>query len=529
MTLASALSRFDPSKTLSQIGATADRLLARAGRLRHILAVAPFWIVLAKPLLPAAIWPETLWRTAPLLLLTPSVLLAGALGGAAPGFAATAIGLAIGLYFHFAPVGRVMAEGGVGLWSQAIVFIAIGVGSASFGEVLRRSLIQNRKTLAELRGREARLQSVIDTAPDAVILIDADGAIQAFSKSAERLFGYQAGEVAGQNVSLLTPFPHRNNHDFYLRRYEETGERKIIGIGRVVVGERKDGSTFPIELAVGEIRLEGRRFYTGFIRDLSERQSTEARMQELQAELVHMSRLNAMGEMSSALAHEVNQPLSAISNYLTGVRRLLQSSGVLDSQDPLMTKVRDALDRASDQALRAGEIIRRLRDFVRRGETDQRPESLAKIIEEASALALVGAKEFNVRVTFRLDPSVDRILADRVQVQQVLLNLIRNALEAMRDQPRRELRIESRACDDDLVEVSVSDTGPGLSPELEAELFKPFFTTKSTGMGVGLSICRTIIDAHGGEISAKSLTEGGARFQFTLRLAPAGTLEAERA
>ena len=134
-----------------------------------------------------------------------------------------------------------------------------------------------------------------------------------------------------------------------------------------------------------------------------------------------------------------------------------------------------------------------------------------------------------MRVTFRLDPSVDRILADRVQVQQVLLNLIRNALEAMRDHPRRELRIESRACDDDRVEVSVSDTGPGLTPELEAELFKPFFTTKSTGMGVGLSICRTIIDAHGGEISAKSLTEGGARFQFTLRLAPAETLEAERA
>ncbi len=209
--------------------------------------------------------------------------------------------------------------------------------------------------------------------------------IQSFSSAAERLFGYTADEVIGQNVKLLMPSPYRENHDGYLERYLQTGERRIIGIGRVVVGERKDGSTFPIELAVGEMRSNDRRFFTGFIRDLTEHQKTEARLQELQSELVQISRLTAMGEMASTLAHELNQPLSAITNYLRGSRRLLENPS-----DANRTRVREAVDKAADQALRAGQIIRRLRDFVARGESERRVESLNKIIEEASALALVG-------------------------------------------------------------------------------------------------------------------------------------------
>src|SRR5262249_25116493 len=152
--------------------------------------------------------------------------------------------------------------------------------------------------------------------------------------------------------------------------------RRIIGVGRVVVGERKDGSTFPIELAVGEMRSSDRRFFTGFIRDLTEHQKTEARLQELQSELVQISRLTAMGEMASTLAHELNQPLAAITNYLRGSRRLL------DQPEGDRTRVRDAVEKAADQALRAGQIIRRLRDFVARGESEPRVESLNKIIEE---------------------------------------------------------------------------------------------------------------------------------------------------
>ena len=247
--------------------------------------------------------------------------------------------------------------------------------------------------------REAHLQSILDTVPEAMIVIDERGIMQSFSSAAERLFGYQAAEAIGQNVEILMPAPYRENHDGYLQRYMDTGERRIIGIGRVVVGQRKDGSTFPMELAVGEMKSGDRRFFTGFIRDLTERQQTEARLQELQSELVHISRLTAMGEMASTLAHELNQPLSAIANYLRGSRRLLEGAG-----DEKSAAMRDALDKAADQAMRAGQIIRRLRDFVSRGESEQRVESITKLVEEASALALVGVKDRGIRVQFQFNP-----------------------------------------------------------------------------------------------------------------------------
>ena len=175
----------------------------------------------------------------------------------------------------------------------------------------------------DAEARAAHLASILDSIPDAMIVIDEHGLIQSFSSAAERLFGHTAADALGKNVKMLMPSPYREDHDGYLDRYMRTGERRIIGIGRVVVGQRHDGSTFPMELAVGEMHVRDRRFFTGFIRDLTERQQTEARLQELQSELVHMSRLTAMGEMASALAHELNQPLSAIANYMKGSRRLL--------------------------------------------------------------------------------------------------------------------------------------------------------------------------------------------------------------
>jgi two-component system sensor kinase FixL len=268
-----------------------------------------------------------------------------------------------------------------------------------------------------------------------------------------------------------------------------------------------------MELSVGEMRSNDQRFFTGFVRDLSERQVAEARLQELQSELVHISRLTAMGEMASTLAHELNQPLSAIANYMKGSRRLLEGN---DEAAP----VREAIDKAADQALRAGDIIRRLRDFVARGETERRVESLPKVIEEASALALVGSKEHDVRVRFLFDPAADLVLADRVQIQQVLLNLMRNALEAMAESPRRELTLSTAPRDDGMIELAVADTGPGLAEEVAEQLFQPFVTTKRHGMGVGLSISRTIVDAHGGRIWAERNVGGGTVFRFTLRAVP---------
>jgi len=348
--------------------------------------------------------------------------------------------------------------------------------------------------------------------PDAMIVIDERGVVQSFSSAAERLFGYIASDVIGTNIKRLMPSPYRENHDGYLERYLRTGERRIIGIGRVVVGERQDGSTFPMELSVGEMRSGNQRFFTGFIRDLTERQQTEARLQELQSELVHISRLTAMGEMASALAHELNQPLSAIANYMKGSRRLLEGN-----QDDQSATLRDVMDKAADQALRAGEIIRRLRDFVARGESERRVESVTKLVEEASALALVGAKDRGIRVRFLFDPTNDLILVDKVQIQQVLLNLMRNAIEAMEGCPKRDLTISTTPAGDDMVSITVTDTGAGIAPEMASQLFQPFVTTKRHGMGVGLSISRTIVEGHGGQIVCEPNPEGGTIFRFSVR------------
>jgi two-component system, LuxR family, sensor kinase FixL len=274
-----------------------------------------------------------------------------------------------------------------------------------------------------------------------------------------------------------------------------------------------------MHLSVGETQSGGVPYFTGFVRDLTEQQQTQARLQELQSELVHISRLSAMGEMASALAHELNQPLAAISNYMKGSRRLLAGSN-----DPNRAKIENALDRAAEQAIRAGQIIRRLRDFVARGESEKRVESLSKMIEEAGALGLAGAREQGVRIRFNLDPGYDLVLVDRVQVQQVLVNLFRNALEAMAQSTERELIASNRPVNDDMIEVSVSDTGHGFADEVEKNLFQTFFTTKGTGMGVGLSISRSIIEAHGGRMWAESNQAGGATFRFTLPAASSESL-----
>ena len=366
-----------------------------------------------------------------------------------------------------------------------------------------------------LEAAEARLRSILQTVPDAMIIIDERGRIESLSTTAERLFGYASDEACGHNVSLLMPSPYREQHDAYIERYLKTGERRIIGIGRIVVGQRKDGTTFPMHLTVGELRTGDRHHFTGFIRDLTDQQLTEDRLKELQSEVTHMSRFTALGEMASTLAHEINQPLTAISNYLRGSRRLLER---MEGENVEM--LRDAVSKAADQALRAGQIIRRLREFVARGESERRIESLPKLIEDASTLALVGAREHGISVTFRLDPDADLVLADRIQIQQVLVNLMRNAIDVMSEGGAvRRLDIATAAGLEDQVEVTVADTGSGLAPEVAKHLFQPFVTTKRKGMGLGLSICRTIVEAHGGKIWVDSPPGGGTTFHFTLRAA----------
>jgi two-component system sensor kinase FixL len=364
----------------------------------------------------------------------------------------------------------------------------------------------------EAAGESAMLRSILETVPDAMVVIDRHARIRSFSRAAVRLFGYETEEVRGGNVSMLMPSPYREQHDTYMTRYLATGERRIIGIGRVVMGLRKNGSTFPMELSVGEAQQDGEPLFTGFVRDLTERQDAQARLQELQANLLQASRLRALGQMAAALAHELNQPLTAASNYLAAAIRML------DREPPDAARIRHALTLATEQTLRSGEIIRRLRAFVARGEVVRQPESVGRLIEEASTLALVGAKAQGVTVRLAAHDITTMALADRVQIQQVLLNLIRNAMEAMESSETRELTVDA-AVSGSVVTVSVADTGCGISDAVNAQLFQPFVTTKHDGMGIGLSVCRTIVEAHDGRLWAEPNPGGGTIFRFTLPVA----------
>lgn len=372
--------------------------------------------------------------------------------------------------------------------------------------------ITERRAAEDLmRSRESHLRSILSTVPNAMVVIDAAGIILSFSTAAQTLFGHSEDDVVGLNVSVLMPSPDRERHDGYIRRYLETGEKRIIGIGRVVFGARRDGTTFPMELSIGEATGGGQRIFTGFIRDLTERRQTEARLETLQSELIHVSRVSAMGTMASTLAHELNQPITAIANYVEAVRDQLAEPNPDD-----MPMIREALDDTAKEALRAGRIVRRLRDFVSRGEVEKTVEPLPSLINEASVLGLMGAREQGIEPLFDLDPYASPVLVDRVQIQQVLINLIRNACEAMRESDERRLVVSTRAESAELVRVTVSDTGAGVSPAIAAQLFTAFVSTKAEGMGLGLSICRTIVEANGGRIWMEPRAGGGSDFHFTL-------------
>jgi len=490
------------------------------------------------------------------------------------------------------------------------------------------------------RDQSVLLAALLATAVDGIIAIDPKGRVLLYNQACERLFGYPASEVVGRNVKMLMPEPYRQEHDGYLGNYDRTGERRIIGIGREVVGRRKDGSTFPMYLSVGEGGLTGQRFFVGIIHDLSalrweteqregadrllaqivqssedailsvaldgtitswnaaaeriygfsaseaigkhismlqpakrageedrlmaqlrnggtiehfetvrlhkeghevlvslsiapvhdangavigasktardvtERKRGEERVLAMQNELAHVGRLSAMGQMSAAIAHELNQPLTAVANYAKAAQRLLQSGNLEPRQ---IQSAREAMEKAVTQTLRAGTIIRYLRDFVEKRESRKIPEDVNEIIREAVSLGMVGHSHSNVKLTLTLHPALPSVAVDKVQIQQVLLNLVRNAMEAMAEVEKRELTISSDTAHDGL-RITVQDSGPGLAPQVAARLFQPFVTTKPDGMGIGLKICQSIIEGHGGTIVAQP-GNPGAIFAIHLPLA----------
>jgi two-component system sensor kinase FixL len=366
-----------------------------------------------------------------------------------------------------------------------------------------------------MQNSDILFRALIATAVDGIIVIDEMGLVQVYSDSCERMFGYPAAEIMGRNVSILMPAPYNAEHDGYLARHRQTGERRIIGIGREVPGRRKDGTIFPMYLSVGEGLFNGRRIFIGVLHDISERKVNEQRIQELQKELLHAARLTATGQLSAALAHELNQPLTAILNY-AGILEELAAQ----DKGPNGATIRSISARISEQTARAGEIIRRVRGFVAKREPDRSVQDLNPVVQDSVALAFVGAAaDSGIRLQTKLASDLPTVAIDKVQIQQVVMNLVRNAIEAMHACPQRDLAVTTSYDGADFVLVGIADTGPGLAPEVASSLFQPFVTTKETGLGIGLSICRTIVEAHGGRLWMEPNSGGGTVFYFRLPIA----------
>jgi two-component system sensor kinase FixL len=377
---------------------------------------------------------------------------------------------------------------------------------------------------ASSRENEARLRGVLESAVEGIVTIDEHGTIQSVNPAVVQTFGYAGDEMIGRNVRMLMPDPFASEHDGYLARYLGTGERKIIGVGREVVGRRKDGSTFPVDLSVSEVRVGPRRIFTGIIRDITQRKAMEDQARERQAQVAHLERVTTIGQMATGLAHELNQPLGAIANYAKACHSLVESGKATP------TRVAEMLAEVQSQAMRAGEIIHRLRAFVRKQQPKARPADANELVEETLRLLAFELRTSGTRIVRRFAGGLPQVLADHVQIGQVLVNLIRNAEDAMHgvERRRRQLTIQTaRSADASSVTIAVTDNGCGVSPEHLPKLFDAFFTTKPDGLGVGLALCRTIVEDHGGQLTAEpNAVGGGMTFTLTLRAAGAAAAAA---
>jgi two-component system sensor kinase FixL len=358
----------------------------------------------------------------------------------------------------------------------------------------------------------SQLLAVMDAAVDAVVLIDHAGRIEAINRSGEQLFGWSAGKLIGRNVSELMPEPERSAHDAHLARYLQTGESRIIGTGRELHAQRRDGSLFPAHLSVGRVGDADPPQFIGFIRDTTAQHQHIASVQEEARRagdrLMHVSRMATMGEMAAGIAHELNQPLAAIANYAHA------SSRFLNCPEPDLEEVREAVREIAAEALRAGAIIKRLRQLVRGGDDTREHTSVNELLEELRLLTVADARVHDTRLRFEPDDDVPAVFVHRTQITQALLNLIRNALESLGAEPpaQREIVVRTRRTATGDCEILVCDNGPGVAQEIIDRMFDPFRTTKKTGTGLGLPMSRTIAEAHGGHIRHEPITPQGACF-----------------
>jgi len=369
------------------------------------------------------------------------------------------------------------------------------------------------------------IEALLDAAVDAVIMIDHRGTISVFNRSAERLFGYAADEVVGQNVKVLMPAPWRAEHDGYLERYARTGIPHIIGVGREVEGQRKDGSRFPAFLSVGRVADSDPPRFVGFVRDVTterlalasiqaERDQAEIRRREeqearrLQERLTHVSRMATMGEMAAGIAHELNQPLSAIATYARACERFLNAA------QPDLPDTLSSLAEISLEAMRAGEMIRRLRQLVSNKPSDRVPTQMNDLVRDLGVLMQADARVHRTQIEFELAPDLPLVQADQTQLQQMVLSLVRNAIEALVEGgvTGRQVAIRTARAPDGRIELSVCDNGPGVAADMVDRLFMPFVTTKNSGTGLGLAISQTIAQGHSATLAYRANEPAGACF-----------------
>jgi two-component system sensor kinase FixL len=358
----------------------------------------------------------------------------------------------------------------------------------------------------------AEYQALLDAAVDAIVVIDKRGNILTFSRAAERMFGYAASEVVGKNVSVLMTEAHRSSHDGYMRRYATTGEPHIIGKGRDVEARRANGEIFPVSLAVGEANDGDERRFVGIIRELSEQRATEQRARSLEARLAHVGRFNLMGEMAAGIAHEINQPLSAIATYAQAGNRILQRG------DVDLATLKEICGKIDDQARRAGQVIANLRKFIRKQEIETQSLDVNRVVLDVMAFIEADARSEGIPVHVQLQDDLPKVRADALQLQQVLLNLTRNSVDAMRGALGKErgILVATVPRQGGGVRITVTDHGHGVSPQLGDNIFHPFITTKRDGLGVGLAISRTIVQSYGGSLTYTDNPAGGSIFSVDL-------------
>ncbi len=366
--------------------------------------------------------------------------------------------------------------------------------------------------------RDSTFDALMDAAVDAIILIDRAGIIEHFNRAAVEMFGYAETEVIGRNVSLLMPEPHRGNHDGYLEHYRETGQAAIIGKGREETALRKNGETFPILLTVGEFREpEGRKF-VGFVRDMTESRAAQQLVRQLEYQLLHADRLVTLGELTAGIAHEINQPLTAIAAYADAGKSLIDRAGDTPRED-----MHSICERIGEQSRRAAEVVQRLRKLVRSGTVSKSRHNINNIIKNVLLLFEYEINKTNIEIVFTpLEEPLD-LYVDEIQIQQVLVNLVKNSLDALTHAgpAAGRIKIELKQGGPEL-QVSVTDNGPGIPSADYDRLFESFFTTKPNGVGLGLSICKSIATAHGGNLKHTKPREGGSRFTLYLPLESIG-------